>query len=93
MSWCEKNSLNFKTPVLDMLARLQVSLTSNCALNIVYFAGVVRTAYPMDRETQDQCFVVIQARVGEAGVPTATTTVTINLSDVNDNPPRFQQSE
>ncbi|XP_061463314.1 cadherin-19-like [Rhineura floridana] len=53
--------------------------------------GVVRTFYPMDRETQAQSFVVVHARVGQTGGRSATTTVTINLSDVNDNPPRFQQ--
>ncbi|XP_062985875.1 cadherin-19-like [Elgaria multicarinata webbii] len=52
--------------------------------------GVIRTASPMDRETQDQYFVVIKARIGQTGELSATATVTINLSDVNDNPPRFQ---
>ncbi|XP_039198211.1 cadherin-10-like isoform X2 [Crotalus tigris] len=53
-------------------------------------SGVVRTAYPGDRETQDKYFVVIKATVEQIGGPSGTTTVTINLSDVNDNPPRFQ---
>nr|XP_020647415.1 cadherin-19-like [Pogona vitticeps] len=52
--------------------------------------GVIRTVYPVDRETQDKYFVVIQARAGQAGGRSATTTVTINISDVNDNPPRFR---
>ncbi|XP_003219746.2 cadherin-19 [Anolis carolinensis] len=52
--------------------------------------GIIRTLYPVDRETQDQYFVLIQARVGQASERSATTTVTINISDVNDNPPRFQ---
>ncbi|KAL7984424.1 hypothetical protein Chor_002994 [Crotalus horridus] len=43
-----------------------------------------------DRETQDKYFVVIKATVEQIGGPSGTTTVTINLSDVNDNPPRFQ---
>ncbi|XP_060100042.1 cadherin-19-like isoform X2 [Heteronotia binoei] len=53
--------------------------------------GVIRTSSPMDRETIDQYFVVIQAQdmIGQIGGRSATTTVTINLSDVNDNPPHF----
>ncbi|KAG8133437.1 hypothetical protein E2320_011220 [Naja naja] len=43
-----------------------------------------------DRETQDKYFVVIKATVKQIGGPSGTTTVTIHLSDVNDNPPRFQ---
>ncbi|XP_007429816.1 cadherin-19 [Python bivittatus] len=53
-------------------------------------SGVVRTAYPGDRETQDRYFVVIKATVEQTGGASGTTTVTINLTDVNDNPPRFQ---
>ncbi|NXU48710.1 CAD19 protein, partial [Turnix velox] len=55
--------------------------------------GVIRMASQMDRETQDQYLVIIQARdlVGQAGAFSATATVTINLSDINDNPPKFQQ--
>lgn len=47
----------------------------------------------MDRETKDQYLVIIQAKdmVGQAGALSATATVTINLSDINDNPPKFQQ--
>ncbi|KAH0617841.1 hypothetical protein JD844_016479 [Phrynosoma platyrhinos] len=52
--------------------------------------GIIRTLYPVDRETQDQYFVIVQARVGQASGRSATTTVTINISDINDNPPRFQ---
>ncbi|XP_077208962.1 cadherin-19-like isoform X2 [Paroedura picta] len=53
--------------------------------------GVIRTSSPLDRETIDKCFVVIQAQdmIGQMGGRSATTTATINLSDVNDNPPRF----
>ncbi|XP_044282562.1 cadherin-19-like isoform X2 [Varanus komodoensis] len=52
--------------------------------------GVVRTIYPVDRETQDTYFVVVEARTGQTGGHSATTTVMITLLDVNDNPPRFQ---
>ncbi|KAL0966342.1 hypothetical protein UPYG_G00294100 [Umbra pygmaea] len=57
--------------------------------------GVLRTAVPdMDRETQDQYLVVLQAKDmgGHLGGLSGTTTVTVRLSDVNDNPPRFTQS-
>ncbi|NXK86610.1 CAD19 protein, partial [Formicarius rufipectus] len=55
--------------------------------------GVIRMASQMDRETKDQYLVIIQAKdmVGQPGAFSATATVTINLSDVNDNPPKFQQ--
>ncbi|NXW10248.1 CAD19 protein, partial [Fregetta grallaria] len=54
---------------------------------------VIRMASQMDRETKDQYLVIIQAKdmVGQAGAFSATATVTINLSDINDNPPKFQQ--
>ncbi|XP_030642573.1 cadherin-7 [Chanos chanos] len=58
-------------------------------------SGILRTAVPdMDRETQDQYLVVLQARDmgGHQGGLTGTTTVTVRLSDVNDNPPHFTQS-
>ncbi|XP_066578258.1 cadherin 24, type 2b, partial [Amia ocellicauda] len=57
--------------------------------------GVVRTAVPsMDRETQDRYLLVLQAKDmgGHLGGLSGTTTVTVSLSDVNDNPPRFTQS-
>uniref|UniRef100_A0A8B9MIX5 Cadherin 19 n=2 Tax=Accipitrinae TaxID=8955 RepID=A0A8B9MIX5_9AVES len=57
--------------------------------------GVIRMASQMDRETKDQYLVIIQAKdmVGQTGAFSATATVTINLSDINDNPPKFQQRE
>uniref|UniRef100_A0AAY4ARQ7 Cadherin domain-containing protein n=1 Tax=Denticeps clupeoides TaxID=299321 RepID=A0AAY4ARQ7_9TELE len=57
--------------------------------------GILRTAVPdMDRETQDQFLVVLQAKDmgGHLGGLSGTTTVTVRLADVNDNPPRFAQS-
>ncbi|XP_060920592.1 cadherin-7-like [Labrus mixtus] len=54
--------------------------------------GIIRTALPdMDRETRDQYVLVIQAKdmVGQMGGLSGTTTVTVTLTDVNDNPPRF----
>ncbi|XP_029437278.1 cadherin-24 [Rhinatrema bivittatum] len=57
--------------------------------------GIIRTAIPnMDRETQDEYLVVIQAKDmgGHMGGLSGTTTVTVTLSDVNDNPPKFPQN-
>lgn len=57
---------------------------------------MVRTAIPnMDRETQEEFLVVIQAKDmgGHMGGLSGSTTVTVTLSDVNDNPPKFPQSK
>ncbi|KAM9307714.1 cadherin-7 [Gastrophryne carolinensis] len=54
--------------------------------------GVIRTALPnMDREAKDQYLLVIQAKdmVGLMGGLSGTTSVTVTLTDVNDNPPKF----
>uniref|UniRef100_A0A4W4DWI3 Cadherin-22 n=1 Tax=Electrophorus electricus TaxID=8005 RepID=A0A4W4DWI3_ELEEL len=55
-------------------------------------SGTLRTAVSdMDREVQSEYVVVLQARDmgGHQGGLTGTTSVTVHLSDVNDNPPRF----
>ncbi|XP_044514023.1 cadherin-19 [Gracilinanus agilis] len=54
--------------------------------------GVLRISSQMDREAKDQYLVVVQATdmLGLPGGLSGTTTVTINLSDVNDNRPIFQ---
>ncbi|XP_063736768.1 cadherin-24-like [Eleginops maclovinus] len=57
--------------------------------------GVLRTAVPdMDRETRDEYVVELQARDmgGHQGGLSGTTTITVRLSDVNDNPPHFRRS-
>ncbi|XP_036940813.1 cadherin-7-like isoform X2 [Acanthopagrus latus] len=54
--------------------------------------GVVRTALPdMDREVQDHYLLVVQAKdmIGQMGGLSGTTSITVMLTDVNDNPPRF----
>uniref|UniRef100_A0A3Q2XZ50 Cadherin 24 n=1 Tax=Hippocampus comes TaxID=109280 RepID=A0A3Q2XZ50_HIPCM len=58
--------------------------------------GILRTAVPnMDRETQEEYVAVLQARDmgGHLGGLSGTTTVTVRLSDVNDNPPHFRRSK
>ncbi|XP_051826483.1 cadherin-19 isoform X4 [Antechinus flavipes] len=54
--------------------------------------GILRISSQMDREAKDQYLVVVQATdmLGLPGGLSGTTTVTINLSDVNDNRPIFQ---
>ncbi|KAG1934918.1 cadherin-7 [Pimephales promelas] len=57
--------------------------------------GILRTAVPdLDREAQDLYLVVLQAKDmgGHLGGLSGTTTITVRLTDVNDNPPRFVQS-
>ncbi|XP_067905175.1 cadherin-11 isoform X1 [Heterodontus francisci] len=57
--------------------------------------GIIRTALPnMDREAREEYLVVIQAKDmgGHMGGLSGTTKVTIMLTDVNDNPPKFPQS-
>ncbi|XP_070700892.1 cadherin-7-like [Pempheris klunzingeri] len=54
--------------------------------------GVVRTSLPdMDREVRDRYLLVVQAKdmIGQMGGLSGTTSVTVMLTDVNDNPPRF----
>lgn len=58
--------------------------------------AIIKTALPnMDREAKEEYFVVIQAKDmgGHMGGLSGTTTVTITLTDVNDNPPKFAQSK
>uniref|UniRef100_A0A8C1UWY9 Cadherin 7b n=1 Tax=Cyprinus carpio TaxID=7962 RepID=A0A8C1UWY9_CYPCA len=58
--------------------------------------GIIRTALPnMDRETRNQYVLIIQAKdmVGQMGGLSGTTSVTVTLTDVNDNPPRFSRSK
>ncbi|CAF96423.1 unnamed protein product, partial [Tetraodon nigroviridis] len=57
--------------------------------------GTLRTAVPdMDRESRDEYLVVLQAKDmgGHLGGLSGTTTVTVKLTDVNDNPPHFRRS-
>ncbi|XP_053309593.1 cadherin-22 isoform X2 [Spea bombifrons] len=56
--------------------------------------GVIRTAVSdLDRESEDRYDLVIQATdmAGQLGGLSGSTTVTIVITDVNDNPPRFPQ--
>ncbi|GAB1285335.1 Cadherin 19, type 2 [Apodemus speciosus] len=55
--------------------------------------GVIRISSKMDRELQDTYCVIIQAKdmLGQPGALSGTTTVSIKLSDINDNKPIFKE--
>lgn len=58
--------------------------------------GIIMTAVAdLDRETQDRYELVVKATdmAGQMGGLSGSTTVTIVITDVNDNPPRFAQSK
>ncbi|MBN3298486.1 CADH7 protein, partial [Amia calva] len=57
--------------------------------------GIIVTSWPdLDREAKEQHLVIVQVKdmVGQMGGFSSTATVTINLSDVNDNGPKFQHT-
>lgn len=63
---------------------------------IFFFSAIIKTALPnMDREAKEEYLVVIQAKDmgGHSGGLSGTTTLTVTLTDVNDNPPKFAQSK
>lgn len=65
-------------------------------LNLTCSSGVVRTAQTgLDREAQDQYLVVVQAKdmIGQIGGLSGTTSVTVTVTDINDNPPHFPHSK
>ncbi|KAM9839313.1 cadherin-7 [Aulostomus maculatus] len=56
--------------------------------------GIIVTSWPnMDREAREQYLVVVQVKdmLGLSGGYSSSTTVTVGLTDVNDNGPDFQQ--
>ncbi|MBN3293585.1 CADH8 protein, partial [Polypterus senegalus] len=83
-------------PVYGNSAKLVYSiLEGQPYFSIDPHTAIIRTALSdMDREAKEQYLVVIQAKDmgGHMGGLSGTTTVTITLTDVNDNPPKFSQS-
>ncbi|XP_062933579.1 cadherin-19 [Cynocephalus volans] len=56
--------------------------------------GIIRISSKMDRELQDEYWVIIQAKdkIGQPGALSGTTSILVKLSDVNDNKPIFKES-
>uniref|UniRef100_A0A8C2H8K1 Cadherin 22 n=1 Tax=Cyprinus carpio TaxID=7962 RepID=A0A8C2H8K1_CYPCA len=80
---CDAARVTFKHPSIH----LHLSPLSSSS-------GVIRTAVAdLDRETQDRYELVVKATdmAGQMGGLSGSTTVTIVITDVNDNPPRFPQ--
>uniref|UniRef100_W5KKG7 Cadherin 8 n=1 Tax=Astyanax mexicanus TaxID=7994 RepID=W5KKG7_ASTMX len=64
--------------------------------SIDQYDAVIKVALAgMDREMREEYLVVIQARDmgGHMGGMSGTTTVTVTLTDINDNPPKFSKGE
>ncbi|XP_072267597.1 cadherin-19-like [Pyxicephalus adspersus] len=81
-------------PTTGNNARLVYSiLQGQPQFSIEIKSGIIRVASQIDRETKDQYHVIVQVQdmIGKVGALSATTTVIIQVSDINDNPPKFQQ--
>uniref|UniRef100_A0A671PRV9 Cadherin-8-like n=1 Tax=Sinocyclocheilus anshuiensis TaxID=1608454 RepID=A0A671PRV9_9TELE len=80
-------------PVYGNSARLVYSiLEGQPYFSIDQTTAVIRVALAgMDREMREEYLVVIQAKDmgGHMGGLSGTTTVTVTLTDINDNPPKF----
>ncbi|XP_018418331.1 PREDICTED: cadherin-8 [Nanorana parkeri] len=84
-------------PVYGNSAKLVYSiLEGQPYFSIEPHTAIIKTALPnMDREAREEYLVVIQAKDmgGHMGGLSGTTTVTVTLTDVNDNPPKFEMSQ
>ncbi|KAM9301669.1 cadherin-8 [Gastrophryne carolinensis] len=84
-------------PVYGNSAKLVYSiLEGQPYFSIEPHSAIIKTALPnMDREAREEYLVVIQAKDmgGHMGGLSGTTTVTVTLTDVNDNPPKFAMSQ
>uniref|UniRef100_A0A8C2WBY7 Cadherin 8 n=1 Tax=Cyclopterus lumpus TaxID=8103 RepID=A0A8C2WBY7_CYCLU len=83
-------------PVYGNSARLVYSiLEGQPYFSVEPNSGECRIAlHGMDREMREEYLVVIQAKDmgGHMGGLSGTTTVTVTLTDINDNPPKFSKS-
>ncbi|XP_051003157.1 cadherin-19 [Acomys russatus] len=82
-------------PTTGYHARILYNLEQGQAyFSIEPTTGIIRISSKMDREVQDTYCVIIQAKdmLGQSGALSATTTVLIKLSDINDNKPIFKES-
>ncbi|CAN2389497.1 Cadherins are calcium-dependent cell adhesion proteins [Pristimantis euphronides] len=84
-------------PVYGNSAKLVYSiLEGQPYFSIEPHTAIIKTALSnMDREAREEYLVVIQAKDmgGHMGGLSGTTTVTVTLTDVNDNPPKFAMSQ
>ncbi|OCT84431.1 hypothetical protein XELAEV_18022583mg [Xenopus laevis] len=84
-------------PVYGNSAKLVYSiLEGQPYFSIDPHTATIKTALSnMDREAREEYIVVIQAKDmgGHMGGLSGTTTVTVTLTDVNDNPPKFAMSQ
>ncbi|XP_053305608.1 cadherin-8 [Spea bombifrons] len=84
-------------PVYGNSAKLVYSiLEGQPYFSVEPHTAIIKTALPnMDREAREEYIVVIQAKDmgGHMGGLSGTTTVTVTLTDVNDNPPKFAMSQ
>lgn len=70
-------------------AAIRYSLDGDYGLEIDATTGVIVTSRPLDREATPQISVKVLA-VDQGNPPlSGTTTLIVNVQDVNDNPPRF----
>lgn len=56
-----------------------------------FFKGGISVSEVLDYELCKKFFLVVEAKDGGTPALSAVATVSINLTDVNDNPPRFSQ--
>ncbi|KAK3739519.1 hypothetical protein QZH41_016191, partial [Actinostola sp. cb2023] len=85
-------SANDKDPFGSLIYFLNTSYTDSDRFNIDPSSGAISTADSLDRESRDH--YVIQVLVIDRGIPARMddAMVTIDVTDVNDNPPTFTGS-
>uniref|UniRef100_A0A669D8A2 FAT atypical cadherin 3a n=1 Tax=Oreochromis niloticus TaxID=8128 RepID=A0A669D8A2_ORENI len=71
---------------------LTIQLTSQDLPDRLQELGAILVAQPLDYETCRDYFLTVEARDGGTPSLSAITTVNIDLTDVNDNPPMFSHS-
>lgn len=85
-----------RKPPTDFLA-FRISLFLSIFLTVLLLpAGIIVTSWAdMDRELREVYLVVVQVKdmLGLSGGYSSSTTVTVSLTDVNDNGPTFKQRE